>query len=119
METLKVSQEILKRIKMLEIGRQSLTQRSTARAKAMSAYEYELGTTILKLKNNAISDYGGLSCTDLPITIIEKIAKAMCFEAKLEMEKCDTEYKLAVVGLNCLEAELNGFQSVNRHLGEV
>ena len=54
----------------------------------------------------------------LPATIIEKTAKGICWQARLDMEKADALYKSLISNIDSVQAELNGFQSINRHLSE-
>jgi hypothetical protein len=43
----------------------------------------------------------------------------MVWADKLEAELAETEYKNAVVGLNCLESEMNGYQSIQKYQTEI
>jgi hypothetical protein len=119
MELFAVSSKIQEKINLLEAGRKELYKRSQKRAEKMANYEKVLGITILKLKNNAIKDYDGMSCENLPATILEKVAKSMVWSDKLEVELAETKYKNAVVGLNCLESEMNGYQSIQKYQTEI
>jgi len=119
MELFAVSSKIQEKINLLETGRKELSKRSQKRAEKVANYEKELGITILKLKNNAIKEYEGMSCENLPATVIEKIAKSIVWADKLEAELAETEYKNAVVGIHCVESELNGYQSIFKHLTEI
>jgi len=47
---------------------------------------------------------------------MEKIAKGICYQEKLNMELAEAQYKNAIVGMSAIQAELNGFQSIYRHL---
>jgi len=116
MEIIEIAEEIERHIKLLEVGRKDLQRRSDKRADAIGAYEKQIGITMMKLKNGISFILEDVEIINPPTTTTEKIARAICFKEKIDMEKADTEYKLAVKGLDCIQAELNGYQSINRHL---
>ena len=116
MELIEVAQNIRESIRLLGIGRKGLRDRSEARANAIGNYEKEVGLTIMKLKNGVAFEIDGEKITNPPATLTEKIARAICYKSKIDSERADTEYKLAMKGLDVLQAELNGWQSINRHL---
>lgn len=111
-----VADQIKDRIVALARGRELLSGASMKRAQTYAEYDKELGLTLLKLKNNKIDSYEGISCLDLPVSIIDKVAKSICWEKRLEMDKAEAEYKVVLCKLNTIQSELNGFQSINRHL---
>ena len=119
MEVIEISQKIVEKIALLEKGREQLRERATKKAHTMAKYEKNLAITIIKLRNNAITTWEEYNCENLPTTLIEKIAKGMCYQEKIDMEQSEAEYKNAIVGLSTIQAELNGFQSMNRYLQEV
>ena len=116
MELIEVSQKITEKIKLLEKGRGLLNKRAERKAHAISNYEKALALTIVKLKMNAMDDIFGYDIDNLPATLIEKTARGLVYTEKLEMELAEAEYKSAIVGMNAIESELNGYQSVNRFL---
>lgn len=111
-----VADQIKERIVGLSKGRELLAEAAMKRARAIAEYEKEFGMTLLKLRNNQISQYGDQYCKDLPVSIIEKVAKGVTWKEKLAMEQADAEYKVIQTKLTTLQAELNGFQSINRHM---
>jgi hypothetical protein len=119
MELQKVSEEILNKIHLLEVGRKELKGRGLNKAAHSAEYEKVLGITMLKLRNNAIDEFEGMPCQNLPAGMIEKVARSICWEAKLNMDTAEVEYKNAVVGIHAIESEMNGLQSLNKYLTEV
>jgi hypothetical protein len=119
MEPLKLATMIEGKIKELEKGRKSLQERATKKATSCAVYEKEIAKVLIQLKNGVEFDVYGLKVVNPPATIMEKIAKGICFEEKLAMELGEAEYKNAIVGMSAIEAELNGLQSINRHLEEI
>jgi len=118
MELTKVSALIEGKIKLLEAGRKELQSRAERKAETIAAYEKRIGVIMVELKNGVEMLWEGQTVKDPPTTLIEKIARGMAWEEKLEMEKCDALYRNAIAGLACIQAELNGFQSINRFQSE-
>ena len=118
MEVIKISKEIESRIEGLKSLRGRIKHFSETRAKSMSEYEKQLAITIIKLKNGEVMELEGNKIEAPPATVMEKIAKGMCYKAKLDMETAEALYKGLIVSINAVEAELNGFQSIFRHLSE-
>jgi len=117
-DVINISNEIEKKIKLLERMRVEIRERAESRAITMAEYDKQLAITIIRLKNNNIEEWEGEEMIKLPATIIEKTAKGICWKAKLEMEKADALYKSLISNINSVQAELNGFQSINRHLSD-
>ena len=119
MDTINIAQKILRCIEELRKGRKLLQERAEAKAIAISEYDRAITVTILKLKSGQMMELDGEKVENPQTTIIEKIAKGICWKERLEMEKAEAMYRNAVSGMNSLQAELNGMQSLNRHLSEV
>ena len=105
MEIKDIASEIEKKIRELEAGRKIIGQRAEAKAIAIAEYDKVLAIEILKLRMDGT-----------PISIIEKIAKGNCWEARLELEKAEGMYKAATSGMSSLETEVCAWQSIFRHL---
>ena len=118
MELSKISNEIEKRIRLLEVGRKALQDRAQRKADTIGEYEKELSKTIMRLRNGDELECDGQWIKDPPVTIIEKIARGICFREKINMELADAEYRNAIEGMKSIQAELNGFQSIYRHQDE-
>jgi hypothetical protein len=118
MEVTQVAKAIEEKIKLLEMGREALKEKALAKAKAISEYEKALTLTIIKLRNGVEFEFEGERIVNPPTTLIEKIAKGICFNEKLQMEEAEAEYKVVITKLEAIEAELNGYQSINRYLSE-
>jgi len=118
MDVIEISKKIEEKILLLEKGREILKERAELKAYAISHYEKTLAITIIKLRNNVPMELEGQKIDKLPTTIIEKTAKGICWREKLDLEKKEAEYRSAVIGMDSIKAELNGYQSVNRYLDE-
>ena len=81
------------------------------------AYEKAIAKTIIGLKNGMEYTMGdGFPVINPPTTIVEKIAKGLCWREKLKMDKWEGLVKGLISNIDCLKAQLNGYQSINRHL---
>jgi hypothetical protein len=109
METVRIADEILKKVKLLEKGRGELEEKAIHKANTIMNYDKQLALAIIRLKEEA----------GLAVSVCEKVAKGECSKFRYEMEVATELYKVVNTKLECIKAELNGLQSVNRHLSEV
>jgi len=116
MDILKISEAIQQKIGLLEIGRGELKTRAEAKANGIVNYDKALAKTIMRLRNGEKITLDGVTTENPPVSILEKIAKGLCWKERLEMDKADLSYKNALVKLEAIQAELNGYQSINRYL---
>lgn len=94
-----------------EIGhcRRDIETKGNARAKAISNYDKQLKIAIVTLKEAG----------KFPATLIEKIAKGVCSDHRLTLELAEVGYKACISNLEALKAQLNGYQSIYKHLDSV
>ena len=118
MEIVQVARKIEEKINTLELGRDLLKTKATEKAESIAEYEKMIAVTIIKLKNGAEFELDGHKVKNPQVTIMEKIAKGICYQEKLDMELAEANYKNAIVGMTALQAELNGYQSIFKHLEE-
>lgn len=116
MEVIQIAKQMEDKIKLLEVGRKALGERAKNRAEAIANYEKVLAITIIKLRNGVELELDSNKIKDPPTTIIEKISRGICWKESLEKDKTEAEYRNAIAGMKAIEAELNGFQSINRYL---
>jgi len=108
MEIIEIAKKIEEKIKLLEKGRQTLAIKAKEKAEAIAEYDKKMAKTIIQMKNEG-----------MPITLIERIAKGICWKEKLTKELAEAEYKNATVKMEAVMAELNGYQSINRYLEKI
>ncbi len=106
MEVLQVAQQIEDKIHLLERGRGELEALAREKARSITEYDKALSITILRLKDEG----------KLQATLIEKVSKGQCHKERLAMELADALYKVQTTKMNAVQAELNGYQSVFKHL---
>lgn len=102
--------EIIQNI-VSEIGgcRREIETKGNARAKAISNYDKQLKIAIVTLREEG----------KFPVTLIEKIAKGVCSDHREKLELAEVGYKACISNLEALKAQLNGYQSVYKHLDSV
>ena len=118
MELYAVATKIEEKIKTLEMGREILKDHAKNKALAIANYDKVIAITIIKLKNGVEFDLDGNKVKNPLATITEKIAKGICYQERLDAELAEAEYKNGIVGMSAIQAELNGYQSIFRHLEE-
>lgn len=107
MELLQVAKHINLKITELEAIKKELP--ALAEAKAIAIVKYE--------KNLAI-EMEHLFSQGTPTTILEKLARGTCADEKGAMDLTDSAYKNCLKIIEITEAQLNGYQSINRYLSE-
>jgi hypothetical protein len=107
--------DIIKTSKMIElaIGRlgdegKKLEELTKASALASSEYDKAMGAKIARLKGEGT-----------PTTIVEKLAKADCSDLLYMKILAEGMLKACYSNIDRIKAQLNGYQSINRHLDTV
>lgn len=103
----------------LESMKIKLKERAHRKAKSIADYDKFLAITIIKIRNGKEVTFEGEVIKDPPVTLIEKLAKGICYSQRLEMETAEAEYKSLITAIETTKAELNGLQSINRHLDTI
>lgn len=116
MDVIKVKDAIENLIDQLQKAKLQLKLRSKRKAETIAEYDKVLAVTIIKLKNGVDFKLEDVETTNLPATIIEKVAKGICWKERLAMEEADAEYKSLITYIEVTQAQLTGFQSINRYL---
>lgn len=119
MEVIKIADEIQKKIDALDTIRKEVRKRADAKAKAISDYDKQIAIVLIQLKLGKPMDLDGHTIEKTPTTLCEKIAKGICWRERLELEQAAAAYASAVSNLDVLRAQLNGLQSIFRHLEEI
>ena len=119
MEPIKIAGEIREAIDRIRLGRTDLQRRAENKAKTLAEYEKTVSIVLIKLRNGVSYVLDGEKIKDPPVSIAEKVAKGICWKEKLAAEQAEAEYRNAVIGMQALLAELNGLQSIFRHLDNV
>ena len=107
---------IEQKIIALEEERNLLLGLSMERAIAISNYDRAIALTMLKLMNEQLLNFENQEIKKVSVTTAKDFAKGICWREKLKVEESDGKYRACVSNIDCIKAELNGLQSINRHL---
>ena len=107
------------KIKLLETGRDRLKVDALKKAEQIALYERELAKTIIQLKNGKEMELEGEKIQNPPVTILEKIARGICWQEKLNADLCDTTYRSTVIKMQVIQSEHNAYQSLYKSQLEV
>jgi len=107
MEAIEVAKAIEGKIELLESMRVQIRKRAEEKARAISEYDKALSISMIRLREN------------YPTTMVEKLAKGECSEKRYELELAGGLYKSLISNIDSVQSELNGLQSINRHLSEL
>jgi len=104
-----------------EIGevRKMIKATGEAKAKAMSAYDKSLAVTLAELGHNENYELSKKTYKQPPITLRKTIAKGIVADFLEEREIADSGYKACISNLEALKAQLNGYQSIYKHIDSV
>ena len=114
-----VSKIIEDKVKLLEAGRARLEKDAYNKAEQLALYEMALARTMIQLKNGKEMELEGEKILNPPATILEKIARGICYKEKLSADLTDTTYKCRIVKIQTVQAELNAYQSLYKSQIEV
>ena len=116
MEVLQIANQMEKKISQLEFARQKLKEYAEERAKTIVAYDKAMAITMAKLqagKEMAIDDTV-IKCTTA--TNLKDYSKGLCEKEQAAMLIAEAMYKNCITQIEAIKAELNGLQSIYRHL---
>jgi hypothetical protein len=121
MDLVEISGRILKKEELLIEWRKSIDKYGEDMANANKNYDYQVAITVMGLRNGSTYELehkdGSLEpITNPPVSVIDKIAKGLCWKEKLDADKAETLYKNAVIKIKAIQAELNALQTVHRHI---
>ncbi len=109
-------EEILHKIKELRIARSVIFRSAIHKAQAISDYVRKVAITEVKLKNGLIDKIDGIEIGKVTASAAHKIAEGICWKELFKKEKMEGLYKANISNIESIRAELNGLQSVNKHL---
>lgn len=118
MEAVDIAMQIKTKIEELELLKAELPEAIYKQSKSASAYDKQLALTIVRLKNGTELEFEGHTIKNPPTTILERIAKGICYKESLTMDIAEGQLKAIDSSIRMTMAQLNGFQSINRYLAE-
>lgn len=110
-------QRIDNKIQELEAHREVILDAATKKATTLAEYRKKKAITILKLRNKMIPSFEGIVISyPLAVTLVDSIATGICHQELLNRHEAEGCYKGLITIIDSLKAELNGLQSINKHL---
>lgn len=119
MDIISISNEITKKIQEIDTIRKEIRQRGEDKASTLVSYEMAVAKTLMGLNNGREYTLGGDTIKDPPKSIMDKLAKGICYDEKLRSETADIMYKSLTTNLEAVLSQLNALQSLFRHLDKV
>ena len=119
MDVIDVCEKIENKIKQLTVLRKELDECLEPKVVASANYDKELGKVLIQLKNGVGFTLDGNMISSPQATIMDKIAKAVCWNEKLTMEKTETMYRNVQSKIDIVKAQLNAYQSIFRNMKEI
>jgi len=119
MELIQVAKSIELKIEELDKLRDQLADIAQDRARATAAYDKEIAKTLIRLRNGDSFEIEAYKVEAPPVSIMDKVAKGLCWEGKLKMDMSETMYKNLLVKIEIVKAQLNAFQSIQRNLSHL
>lgn len=114
--------EIREKIAEIKQARKRIFAAATEKAESISNYDRAIAITVLKLKNRLITEMADpetgevINIPQLPATTLPLIAKGICWMHSGRKEEAEAMYKAILSNLDAIKAELNGLQSISKHL---
>jgi len=115
-EVTQVATEIQKCISQLTVAIKEVKERAIRLAEAIANYDRQMAVTMMQLKNGMEFELDGVKIKDVTATNMERFAKGICWQPKLNMEEAEALYKSSITYIETVKAQLNGWQSINRYL---
>lgn len=115
-DILRTRDKIEYKISQLEEARGQIIDLSQDKANGIANYDRALAITIVKLRNKLITNFEGMDCSNLPATLIVPVAKGIAYKECFDKEASEAGYKACITIIEAIKAELNGLQSINKHL---
>lgn len=96
--------------------RRDIEAKGQAKAKAIREYDMKFAIALATLNNSETYELSGKTYKKPPATITREIAKGIVSMEKEKLELAEVAYKATIENLEALKAQLNGYQSIFRHL---
>jgi len=106
-------------MEQLNQSKQCLEEYSLDRDEKNTDYERKLAITIINLRNGKEYELDGEIIKDIPVSVMEKIAKGICWKEKLEADLSESKYQNLNKQITISIAQLSAWQTIFKTLGEI
>ena len=118
-DMIKLATSISYKIRELETARDELSAVAQAVGPAIGAYRKRLAIVLIQLRNGVEMKLGEETIQSPPASYTLDIAHGICSKEKMDSETADTLFRAQLKICDMLQAELNGLQSINKHLSDI
>jgi hypothetical protein len=116
---LDVANEIRIKINAIKDLRSKCKEYADNKANKTAIYDKQMAVTIIQLKNGKEFQFENEIIKEPVNTLIDKIARGICWKDKLEMDKAEGEWRALLSNIECAQTELMGLQSIFKYLDKV
>ena len=114
MEWIQVQAEMEALIQLVDGGDGALADAGNSAGDNPALYDLAIAKTLMGLKNGKSYELEGETIIDPPVTIMEKIAKGVCFREKMAMDRANLELKRVCRKMDGVKTKISALQSINK-----
>ena len=111
-----IAKQIEFKIREIDQIRAEIKNRGREKARTASIYDMEVAKVLVGLENGKEYELDGQKIKDPAKSVMDKLARGICFDYKLEMDVSEAEYKSVISNLEAVKTQVNALQSIYRHL---
>jgi len=119
MEQMLISNEIMTRIRLLDKCIKELDVRAELRDSLNAKLDKDMAVVVLSLRNGKEFNLDGEVVKDPPVSVIDRIAKGICWEKSLERDRAESSYSNLLRGIDAVKTQINALQSLNKFQHEI
>jgi len=116
MDPVTIADKIQNRIAEIDFFKDQIFEASLKKAETKREFAKACAITKFKLKNGVIETWEGQHVGKISQSAAERLAEDMNYELQFETDVAEGNYKSIIVAIAATQAQLNGLQSINRHL---
>lgn len=113
-----IADQIELKIRQLDKAQDLLKERSEKRAETSADYDKAVAVVLIGLRNGKSYELNGVAIQDPPASIMEKVARGICWQEKLNMDLAEGQYKSLITGIEMIQSQLMGWQSIYKFQSE-
>jgi len=116
MDIVEVAGKIENKIILLEQMRKNIRQLAIDKANAIGEYRRARAHVLIRLRNGIAYELDGDWIENPAVSGSLQIASGICWKEKIKEQEGIELYKAGLTVIESIKAELNGYQSIFRHL---
>ena len=116
MDLIEIQKQLQIEVKQLNKALNTIKERSHIKTQTHALYAKELAKTIISLRNGIEFKIEDQTIKNPPASVLEKIAKGICWESQLNMEQSEISYKNCLTGIQIIQTKITALQSMNKFI---